>query len=287
MALTAEKVMGYYGSMVSVGPGPPVALGVPGTRWIPATCEAPLDWTLVLAPPTSSPFPGMMDVDGSSRPANWAACQQRAMEIFVAEYLADPDVQLLNKLSKTIDSLDISTPEALQRLHRARLLLLSPRYVPKIVDVIAMLQGAPLPPVTLESPGGGEIYPFRVVGDPSAPAAFEARGTINAGSVVMRFTGTLHLREPAVPAKIEPCLCFQPVTGDIFLRSLSITPNLTFASVENGEIHLGQQEFMYPFSPVVVNLRRFWACFRVTSGANKEFFFHADDAAKKGCKLCG
>jgi hypothetical protein len=164
-------------ALASLGPGPPVNLAVQSYfTWIPAGCEEELapGQFVVLAPERLYSV-----LRPATHPPDWALCQNRFIELFVTEYQRHPNVVLFDRLSATLDALNLDKAQDLHRLHRVRLLLMRRDQVPSLFELLGALEANPLPQYdNLEI---GSRIPFRVEADPSQPMTFAARGTVDLG----------------------------------------------------------------------------------------------------------
>jgi hypothetical protein len=274
-------------SIVMLGQSTPANLAVPDSLWIPAGCEATLSRHLQLSA-VSLQGPGTMGgLRQPDRPADWAACQNRGVELFVAEYPLDTEILLLNRLSTVLDTLNLDDGQVVYRLHQARLLLREPDRVPTLAEVLAVVEGNPLPRRGLPEVGGS--YPFRIEADPRQPMTLSARGVVREALGVNLRIEEATLGGPALaqvpwPLVVNVGLCMQPV-GDAPWR-MSV-PNIIPLQLpfQQAEVSF-QKEFALATPPSGINVPRYWVCASVTAGAGRFFFFHAIDAVEKGCKGC-
>ena len=265
-------------------------LAVDARNWIPAGCEVALSRGFTLSsqgPP--GPFGGPVE----PRPAGWAVCQNRAVELLASEYQQRPDIVAIDSLSKALDSLNMADPQALQRLARLRLMLKAWYPTPSVADLVAVLGGSePLPQRPPETSAMKE-YPFVLSEKSRAGIHFRARGEIRGFFVVVDegVMGVDTTSSAAGRLKIDAGLCFQllglnewrvmATTRTAFIPDLGLQLDL-----RAGEERTFQRSFSAVSPPVPLNVPRYWVCFRVETPSGEELFFHADDATAKGCSAC-
>lgn len=267
-----------------------VNLGVSPRRWVPAGCEMVLAQGYALSDSIPPPMPGDPLAPNGGRPAGWTLCQNLAIASLANHYKEDTDVIAIDKLSRTLDTLDLSKPESLDRLARLRLALTSWFPTPNVAELQALAEGAqhlpprPVPHVFVAG------YPFVLSSRSLSGLRLEARGTVN-GNTISITQGKLTLESPKAnngTYQINAGFCYVlPGTSDWRVQATSLMP---FRSPMDYQIDLQlgvERDIQHIFSVLLpnvwLNLSRYWICIQVRDGVGNDVFFHADDALEKGC----